>query len=76
MSAEGVVTVDFGCTAEDPLPNEFYAQIGSVGAGTSLPSFTSVNTGLSAGRRVLVTRVGETDLYAKAVPTGSVLLFR
>ncbi len=76
MSAAGVVTVDFGHTAEDPLPSDFVARIGSVGAGTSLPSFACVNTGLSAGRRMLVTRVGETDLYARAVPTGSVLLFR
>ncbi len=50
--------------------------VANQGAGTSLPSFTCVNTGLSAGRRLLVTRVGETDLYARVVPTETVLLFR
>ncbi|MGN0847176.1 MAG: hypothetical protein ACI4RA_07310, partial [Kiritimatiellia bacterium] len=76
LVAQGPVTVDFGHSAENPLPGDFSALIGFVDAATALPTFACVNTGLSNGRRMVISRVNGRDVYARALPTGTVILFR
>lgn len=77
LSAAGVVTVDFGRTAGDPLPTSFSALIGTVGRIEGRLAFTCVNTGFATGgHRVVVSLRDGHELVAHAVASGTCILVR
>ncbi len=77
LSASGAVTVDFGRSADDPLPAGFRARIGSfASAPASRPRFTATGHGLSRGRSLSVRYENGTEVWATAVASGTVLILR
>ncbi len=72
------VTVDFQRTEDDPLPNGYRAKIGTfVQKPTTHLWFKAVNHGLTRGRTLVVRYENDgTEIWATAIPSASVIIFR
>lgn len=78
LTATDPVTVDFQRTVDDPLPNGYRAQIGVFATKpTTHLRFKAVNHGLTRGRTLVVRyENGGTEIWATAIPSASVIIFR
>lgn len=77
LSAGGAVAVDFGRSADDPLPAAFRARIASFAtAPASRLRFTATGHGLSRGRSLAVRYENGTEIWATAVTSGTVIVLR
>lgn len=78
LTATESVTVDFQRTEDDPLPNAYRAKIGTfVQEPTKHLRFKAVNHGLTRGRTLVVRyENGGTEIWAMAIPSASVIIFR
>lgn len=78
LAATEPVTVDFQRTVDEPLSNGYRAQIGVFATKpTAHLRFKAVNHGLTHGRTLAVRyENGGTEIWATAIPSASVIIFR